>query len=173
MASFVIEGGHRLSGEIHPQGAKNEVLQIICATLLTAEEVTVNNIPDILDVNNLIQRRRRETLSWPSKIAEGSPLSGDAALASARICLTHEEGLSLSDDAALALVRICLTPRSRRGNLEQGTKTMLKPEESPHWAKEPILAKRAAGRVATLGRRSQFWREGRQQLGWRRCQCGA
>ena len=52
MASFVIEGGHRLSGEIHPQGAKNEVLQIICATLLTAEEVTVNNIPDILDVNN-------------------------------------------------------------------------------------------------------------------------
>ena len=70
--------------------------------------------------------RRKETLSWPSKIAEGSPLSGDAALASARICLTHEEGLSLSDDAALALVRICLTPRNRRGNQEQGTKTMLK-----------------------------------------------
>ncbi len=48
MASFVIEGGHRLGGDIHPQGAKNEVLQIICATLLTAEEVTVDNIPDIL-----------------------------------------------------------------------------------------------------------------------------
>ena len=96
------------------------------------------------DVNNLIQRRRRETLSWPSKIAEGSPLSGDAALASTRICLTHKQGLSLSDDATLALVRICLTPRSRRGNLEQETKTMLKPEESPHWAKEPILARRAA-----------------------------
>ena len=58
MASFVIEGGNRLCGEIHPQGAKNEVLQIICATLLTAEEVTVNNIPDILDVNNLIQLLR-------------------------------------------------------------------------------------------------------------------
>ena len=58
MASFVIEGGHRLCGEIHPQGAKNEALQIICATLLTAEEVTVNNIPDILDVNNLIQLLR-------------------------------------------------------------------------------------------------------------------
>jgi UDP-N-acetylglucosamine 1-carboxyvinyltransferase len=58
MASFVIEGGHRLSGEIHPQGAKNEVLQIICATLLTAEEVTIHNIPDILDVNNLIQLLR-------------------------------------------------------------------------------------------------------------------
>lgn len=54
MASFVIEGGHRLSGEIIPQGAKNEALQIICATLLTSEKVTVHNIPDILDVNNLI-----------------------------------------------------------------------------------------------------------------------
>ena len=58
MASFVIEGGHSLSGDIYPQGAKNEVLQIICATLLTDEEVTVHNIPDILDVNNLIQLMR-------------------------------------------------------------------------------------------------------------------
>ena len=65
MASFVIEGGHRLSGEIHPQGAKNEVLQIICATLLTAEEVTVDNIPDILDVNNLIQLMREEMFQPP------------------------------------------------------------------------------------------------------------
>ena len=95
------------------------------------------------DINNLVQRRHRETLSWTSKIAEGSPLSGDAALASARICLTHEEGLSLSDDAALALVRICLTPRSRRGNLEQRTKRMLKQEKSPHWTNEPILTRRA------------------------------
>jgi len=54
MASFVIEGGHKLSGEITPQGAKNEALQVICATLLTAEKVTIHNIPDILDVNNLI-----------------------------------------------------------------------------------------------------------------------
>ena len=54
MASFIIEGGHRLNGTIVPQGAKNEVLQIICATLLTPEKVTVENIPDILDVNNLI-----------------------------------------------------------------------------------------------------------------------
>lgn len=58
MASFIIEGGHSLSGEIYPQGAKNEVLQIICATLLTKEKVTVCNIPDILDVNNLIQLMR-------------------------------------------------------------------------------------------------------------------
>ena len=54
MESFIIEGGHLLQGEITPQGAKNEALQVICATLLTDEEVTIQNIPDILDVNNLI-----------------------------------------------------------------------------------------------------------------------
>ena len=58
MASFIIEGGHPLSGEITPQGAKNEALQVICATLLTSEEVTIHNIPDIRDVNNLIQLLR-------------------------------------------------------------------------------------------------------------------
>ncbi len=58
MASFVIEGGHELRGEITPQGAKNEVLQVVCATLLTAEEVTISNIPNILDVNNLIELLR-------------------------------------------------------------------------------------------------------------------
>ena len=67
MASFIIEGGHRLSGDIYPQGAKNEVLQIICATLLTAEEVTVHNIPDILDVNNLIQLMRDMGVSVSKK----------------------------------------------------------------------------------------------------------
>ena len=55
MATFVIEGGHPLSGTITPQGAKNEALQVICATLLTSEKVTIHNIPDIRDVNNLIQ----------------------------------------------------------------------------------------------------------------------
>ena len=59
MSSFIIEGGHRLKGEITPQGAKNEALQIICATLLTAEEVRVTNIPDILDVNYLIDLLRK------------------------------------------------------------------------------------------------------------------
>ena len=58
MASFIIEGGYPLSGEITPQGAKNEALQVICATLLTSEEVTIQNIPDIRDVNNLIQLLR-------------------------------------------------------------------------------------------------------------------
>lgn len=55
MASFKIEGGHLLSGTITPQGAKNEALQVISATLLTSEPVTISNIPDIRDVNNLIQ----------------------------------------------------------------------------------------------------------------------
>ena len=55
MGTFVIEGGHQLSGEIIPQGAKNEALQILCAVLLTPEEVTIENIPDIIDVNKLIQ----------------------------------------------------------------------------------------------------------------------
>lgn len=54
MESFIIEGGHPLKGTIKPQGAKNEALEVICAVLLTDEEVVINNIPDILDVKNLI-----------------------------------------------------------------------------------------------------------------------
>lgn len=55
MESFIIEGGHPLSGTITPQGAKNEALEVICASLLTSDEVIIKNVPDILDVNNLIQ----------------------------------------------------------------------------------------------------------------------
>ena len=58
MSTFKIEGGHLLSGTITPQGAKNEALQVICATLLTSEEVVIRNIPNIRDVNNLIQLLR-------------------------------------------------------------------------------------------------------------------
>ncbi|WP_047547255.1 UDP-N-acetylglucosamine 1-carboxyvinyltransferase [Psychroserpens sp. Hel_I_66] len=54
MATFIIEGGHQLKGKIQPQGAKNEALQILCAVLLTAEEIRIDNIPDIIDVNKLI-----------------------------------------------------------------------------------------------------------------------
>ncbi|MAB48979.1 MAG: UDP-N-acetylglucosamine 1-carboxyvinyltransferase [Flavobacteriaceae bacterium] len=54
MGTFKIEGGHQLKGSIKPQGAKNEALQILCAVLLTPETVTINNIPDIIDVNKLI-----------------------------------------------------------------------------------------------------------------------
>ena len=55
MAAFIIEGGHPLEGTITPQGAKNEALQVICASLLTPDKVTISNIPDILDINNLIR----------------------------------------------------------------------------------------------------------------------
>ena len=58
MASFFIEGGHRLKGEITPQGAKNEALQVLCAVLLTSEPVSIHNIPDIVDVSNQIQMLR-------------------------------------------------------------------------------------------------------------------
>lgn len=54
MSEFIVEGGCRLQGSIEPQGAKNEALQVICASLLTAEKVTITNLPDIADVNNLI-----------------------------------------------------------------------------------------------------------------------
>ncbi|BAO56463.1 UDP-N-acetylglucosamine 1-carboxyvinyltransferase [Nonlabens marinus] len=54
MGTFIIEGGHALKGDIHPQGAKNEALQILCAVLLTSDPVTINNVPDIIDVNKLI-----------------------------------------------------------------------------------------------------------------------
>ena len=54
MSSFIVEGGHKLSGTIRPQGAKNEALQVISAVLLTKEEVVISNIPEILDVKNLI-----------------------------------------------------------------------------------------------------------------------
>ena len=54
MASFSIEGGHKLHGSITPQGAKNEALQILCAVLLTPEKVTIHGIPDIADIKKLI-----------------------------------------------------------------------------------------------------------------------
>jgi len=59
MASFVVEGGHRLHGSITPSGAKNEALQVLCAVLLTRETVTIDNLPDILDVNNQIELLRQ------------------------------------------------------------------------------------------------------------------
>ena len=55
MSIFKIRGGKKLKGEIIPQGAKNEALQILSATLLSAEPVTVNNVPNIVDVNKLIE----------------------------------------------------------------------------------------------------------------------
>ncbi|MFO7615221.1 MAG: UDP-N-acetylglucosamine 1-carboxyvinyltransferase [Bacteroidales bacterium] len=67
MSSFEIRGGRKLKGEIQPQGAKNEALQVICAVLLTPEEVTISNIPDIRDVNFLIELMREMGVSVTSR----------------------------------------------------------------------------------------------------------
>jgi len=67
MSSFEIHGGRKLKGEIQPQGAKNEALQVICAVLLTPEEVTIDNIPDIRDVNFLIELLREMGVSVTSR----------------------------------------------------------------------------------------------------------
>lgn len=75
MASFKIEGGRLLSGTITPQGAKNEALEVICATLLTSEEVTIHNIPDIRDVNNLIQLLKDIGVKVKSEYSEHSDYS--------------------------------------------------------------------------------------------------
>ena len=75
MASVNIEGGRLLSGTITPQGAKNEALEVICATLLTSEEVTIHNIPDIRDVNNLIQLLKDIGVKVKPKYSEYSDYS--------------------------------------------------------------------------------------------------
>jgi UDP-N-acetylglucosamine 1-carboxyvinyltransferase len=71
MGTFKIDGGHQLKGKIQPQGAKNEALQILCAVLLTPELVTINNIPDIVDVNKLIELLQKLGVKV-TKIAKGS-----------------------------------------------------------------------------------------------------
>ena len=71
MSTFKIEGGHKLKGEIQPQGAKNEALQILCAVLLTPEKVTIHNIPDIVDVNKLIKLLEKLGVKT-NKLAHGS-----------------------------------------------------------------------------------------------------
>ena len=55
MGNFIIQGGHSLSGEITPQGAKNEALQVVCATLLTDQPVVIHNVPQIVDVLKLME----------------------------------------------------------------------------------------------------------------------
>ena len=72
MASYVIEGGYSLDGSIRPQGAKNEALQIVSSVLLTPEEVTIHNIPNILDVNNLIDLLRQIGVKVTKLNEEGS-----------------------------------------------------------------------------------------------------
>jgi UDP-N-acetylglucosamine 1-carboxyvinyltransferase len=94
MEYFEVEGGHRLQGEIVPQGAKNEALQILCAVLLTAEPVTIENIPDIVDVNRLIDilremgvevvRKEPGTYTFTAANVDSAYLAGDVFRARAR-----------------------------------------------------------------------------------------
>lgn len=91
MASFIIEGGHRLKGEITPQGAKNEALQVLCATLLTSDPVRIKNIPDISDVNHQIELLRELGV----KITVNAP--GDMTFQADEVnldCLDSEEFLA-------------------------------------------------------------------------------
>lgn len=78
MAVFKIEGGHRLNGEITPQGAKNEALQILCAVLLTAEKITISNIPDIVDVNKLISLLQNMGVNVQKKGQDSYTFQADA-----------------------------------------------------------------------------------------------
>ena len=73
MSAFIIDGGHPLTGEITPQGAKNEALQVICASLLTSEKVVIHNIPNISDVNNLIQLLRDIGVKVETATTHNSP----------------------------------------------------------------------------------------------------
>jgi len=79
VSAFIIEGGHPLQGTITPQGAKNEALQVICATLLTCEPVTIENIPNIRDVNNLIQLLKDIGVKVTHKGAVGGAFTFQAA----------------------------------------------------------------------------------------------
>lgn len=91
MSTFIIEGGHRLKGEITPQGAKNEALQVICATLLTAETVRIHNIPNILDVNNLIAllEQMGVDIQWNGP--------GDCSFCAARVDLAYLQSREFLD----------------------------------------------------------------------------
>ncbi len=84
MAYFQVEGGHRLHGEITPQGAKNEALQILCATLLTPQRVVVRNIPRILDVMQLIELLRAMGSRWSS--SRRTPMRSAPARSTSTTC---------------------------------------------------------------------------------------
>ena len=104
MGSFQIEGGHKLNGDIHPQGAKNEALQVICACLLTDQEIIIKNIPEIIEVDvielNLGDSIRLTDLSLP----EGSEIPGlteenDQMVVSVNAPKAEVEEEPLGDDA--------------------------------------------------------------------------
>ena len=117
MESFVIEGGQPLKGSITPQGAKNEALQILCAVLLTSEEINIHNIPDIVDVNKLIQLLK----NFGVKVEKISILTTSILSRQSRLLREPTKALTRSGGSTV-LVRLlpltltwCLTTRKRSG----------------------------------------------------------
>ena len=103
MAAFIIEGGHPLSGTIYPQGAKNEALQVICATLLTREKVTIHNIPQIRDVMNLIQLLKDVGVKVSTETAKDAAETGVSGLT----CTFQADDLNLDYLQSNEFVKKC------------------------------------------------------------------
>ena len=103
MAAFIIEGGHPLSGTIYPQGAKNEALQVICATLLTSEKVTIHNIPQIRDVMNLIQLLKDVGVKVSSETSKDTAETGVSGLT----CTFQADDLNLDYLQSNEFVKKC------------------------------------------------------------------
>ena len=103
MAAFIIEGGHPLSGTIYPQGAKNEALEVICATLLTSEKVTIHNIPQIRDVMNLIQLLKDVGVKVTSHTASNAAETGVSGLT----CTFQADDLNLDYLQSIEFVKKC------------------------------------------------------------------
>ena len=103
MAAFIIEGGHPLSGTIYPQGAKNEALQVICATLLTSEKVTIHNIPQIRDVMNLIQLLKDVGVKVSTETAKDAAETGVSGLT----CTFQADDLNLDYLQSNEFVKKC------------------------------------------------------------------
>ena len=110
MSSFEIEGGHRLQGTIYPQGAKNEALQVICAVLLTPEEVVIENIPDIRDVNHLIELLKLIGV----KVEERKTENGERKTENGRTFVFQADDINLD---AIGSVEFCQLASRLRGSI--------------------------------------------------------
>ena len=156
MPSFIIEGGHRLKGEITPQGAKNEALQVICATLLTSDAVSLENVPDIVDV----------TLNLD--FLDYSPGSADAAANGA--CLPYdyveeeaqrmEFHRRLAETSTLPAVRkLRAELADRYGRLPKAAARLVKVAEF-----RVLLAKAGYSRLDVRNGRGMFYKEGARDV---------
>ena len=119
MAAFEVRGGQKLHGEIVPQGAKNEALQILCAVLLTAEPVTISNIPDIRDVNKLIELLHDMGVKVGSLASDTYRFQADAVnldyLDTPRICGPGRGFARLGDDTGADAGALRALPATQTG----------------------------------------------------------